>query len=188
LDLEPEGVACLEVVGSHVRRVPLPAAPPPPVADDVAVKLRGGWTLTIPGTAPVDVDPGRGWEQQGFETFAGTGTYRCGFEIPPGAGGDRWTLTLPVVECAAHAELNGTSLGGRGWPPYRFEIPAGVLREGENDLALHVANAAANRYYAGTRFQQGLQPSGLGGTPVLSRFSPRAGDDRDTAETEATRR
>jgi hypothetical protein len=65
------------------------------------------------------------------------------------------------------AEINGTSLGGRGWPPYRFEIAPGVLRERGNEIALHVANSAANRYYAGTRFQQSLQPSGLGAAPVL---------------------
>ena len=42
-----------------------------------------------------------------------------------------------------------------------------MLRERGNELALHVANSAANRYYAGTRFQRGLQPSGLGAAPVL---------------------
>jgi hypothetical protein len=167
-DLEPEGIACLEVAGNEVRRILLPAAAPPAGAATVALELRDSWTLTVPGAEAVAVDPDRGWEQQGFETFAGTGTYRCRFDHPAVGGEDgRWTLALPVVECAASAELNGTALGGRGWPPYRFEIPPGVLRTGDNELVLRVANAAANRYYAGTRFQHGLQPSGLGAAPVL---------------------
>jgi hypothetical protein len=135
---------------------------------EAAIELRHGWTLTVPGAPAVRIDPCRGWEQQGFERFAGTGTYRCRFDGPPAGGdADRRTLILPIVECAVSAELNGTALGGRGWPPYRFEIAPGVLRERGNEIALHVANSAANRYYAGTRFQQSLQPSGLGAAPVL---------------------
>jgi hypothetical protein len=165
-ELEPEEIACLELVGTEAHRISLPASVAPGSAAGEAIELRDGWTLTVPGAEAVAIDPGRGWEQQGFESFAGTGTYRCRFDRPAGDD-DRWTLTLPVVECAARAELNGTSLGGRGWPPYRFEIAPGVLRGRGNELALHVANSAANHYYAGTRFQRGLQPSGLGAAPVL---------------------
>jgi len=166
LDLEPEQIACLEMAGSEVRRIELPATAPAAGTREGGVELSDGWELQVPGEAAAPVDPRRGWEQQGFADFAGTGTYRCRFERPA-APGDRWILTLPVVECAAFAELNGVSLGGRGWPPYRFEIPLGVVRDGDNELTVHVASSAANRYYAGTRFQHGLQPSGLGAAPIL---------------------
>jgi hypothetical protein len=167
-ELEPEEVACVELVGGEERRIALPPAVSPAATHGSAAQLSDGWTLTVHGAEPVAIDPGRGWEEQGFPTFAGTGTYRCRFDRPPtGDGDERWTLTLPEVECTAWAELNGAALGGRGWPPYRFEIPPGLLREGGNELVLQVANSAANRYYAGTRFQQGLQPSGLRAAPVL---------------------
>jgi hypothetical protein len=167
-ELEAEEIACLELVGTEAQRIPLPASAPPVPAAEQAIDLCDGWTLSVSDAGAVTIDPGRGWEEQGFETFAGTGTYRCRFDGPPGArDADRLTLTLPIVECAVSAEINGTSLGGRGWPPYRFEIAPGVLRERGNEIALHVANSAANRYYAGTRFQQSLQPSGLGAAPVL---------------------
>jgi hypothetical protein len=149
----------------------LPASAPPAPgheAPSVSLELGDGWTLTVPDTEPAAIDPRRGWEQQGLETFAGTGTYRCRFDRPEGApDGARWILTLPVVECAVRAELNGIALGARAWSPYRFEIDSGLLGSGDNELALHVANSAANRYYAGTRFAHGLQPSGLGAAPIL---------------------
>jgi hypothetical protein len=170
--LEPEAVACLEL-GAGVRPLALPATPPPRTGGPPTLTLDEGWTLTLPGAAPVAVDPREGWERQGLETFAGTGTYRCRFRVPDGLADDRWILTLPVVHCVARAALNGVAIGARGWPPYRFEIPAGATHGGENELAIEVANAAANRYYAGTRFQQGLQPSGLGASPELSRVPAR---------------
>jgi hypothetical protein len=182
LELEPEEIVCLELAGG-VRRIPLPAAAPAPDREDsaaLALGLGDGWTLTIPGVGAVAVDPGVGWERQGLESFAGTGTYRCRFDGPAGAAaGERWMLTLPVVECAARAELNGRALGARAWPPYRFEIAPDVLRAAGNELVIEVANAAANRYYAGTRFQRGLQPGGLGAPPVLR----RAGSAAPTAPT-----
>jgi hypothetical protein len=167
-ELEPEEIACLELVGTEVHRISLPASVPPASPARQTIELRDGWTLATPGAAAIAIDPGQGWEQQGFETFAGTGIYRCRFDRPAAGGdGDRYTLTLPVVDCAARVELNGSPLGGRGWPPYRFEIAPGLLRPIGNELALHVANSAANRYYAGTRFQHGLQASGLGAAPLL---------------------
>jgi hypothetical protein len=177
VELEPEEITCLRLAGDPaspeiVRAPDGPSVPPP--ADDapassLAATLRDGWTLEVPGERPVAIDPDRGWEQQGFETFAGAATYRCRFDRPAGAAEDRWMLTLPVVHCCVRAALNGTGLGARGWPPYRFEIPAGELRARGNELALEVTNSAANRYYAGTPFQHGLQPSGLAGAPVLDR-------------------
>jgi hypothetical protein len=133
------------------------------------VLLDSGWTLSVDGATPVAIDPRRGWEHQGHATFAGHAAYRCRFDWATAAAatGDEIALTLPVVHCAAGATLNGVSLGERGWAPYRFDIPAGLLRGRDNELELSVANSAANRYYAGTPFQHGLQPSGLGGVPLV---------------------
>lgn len=175
LELEPEEVVCVQLY-PEARRLDLPESVSAPQSGDAAVPLRTlrhGWTLTVPGADTAAIDPDRGWEQQGFETFAGVGTYRCRFERPSGGvDGDRWTLTLPVVNCAVRAVLNGATLGARGWRPYRFEVESGLLRGHDNELVLEVANSAANRYYARTRFQSGLQPSGLGAAPALRRAAP----------------
>jgi hypothetical protein len=171
LDLEAEEVTCLELPadGRFVKWMGLPVATEEETDSSApAIALSEGWTLSVPGHTTIAIDPARGWERQGLETFAGVGTYRCRFDRPAvGADEDRWTLTLPVVHCTARAALNGTCLGSRGWRPYRFNVPPGLLRARDNELELEVAGAAANYYYAGTRFQHGLQPSGLGATPVL---------------------
>lgn len=139
-----------------------------PVAATAPQRLSSGWTLSAAGSDPVAIDPDRGWEQQGMASYAGAGTYRCTFDAPAAIGADEpWALTLPSVHCAVTATLNGVDLGARGWPPYRFELPAGLLRESGNELSLTVVNSAANRYYASTPYQAGLQPSGLGAAPVL---------------------
>ncbi len=175
LELEPEEVACLQLDadGRLVNRSGFAFLPDE--EKDLSAPsrtLRNGWTLDLPGHAGVAIDPAQGWERQGFETFAGVGTYRCRFDRPVGgADEDGWTLTLPIVDCAARAVLNGSLLGSRGWRPYRFRVPPGLLRARENELELEVAGAAANYYYAGTRFQRGLQPGGLGAPPVLRRAS-----------------
>jgi hypothetical protein len=177
LELEAEKVSCLGLRPGG-RLVKLRTDSPEPEEEKEsaapAIALRDGWTLRIPGHTAVAIDPARGWERQGLETFAGVGTYRCGFDRPAGAtDGDRWTLTLPVVNCVARAALNGSSLGSRSWPPYRFDVPRGLIRASNNDLELQIAGTAANHYYAGTRFQNGLQPSGLGAPPVLRKAAAR---------------
>jgi hypothetical protein len=138
-------------------------------ADAPACELSDGWTLAIgdgPGV-PILVD--RGWELQGLETFAGVGVYRCTFDLPGDPEAGPWTLELPAVHCAVEARLNDVPLGMRGWSPYRLVVPCEALRERGNELELAVASAAANRYYAGTPYQDGLQPSGLAGAPTLTR-------------------
>jgi hypothetical protein len=138
-------------------------------ADAPACELSDGWTLAIgdgPGV-PILVD--RGWELQGLETFAGVGVYRCTFDLPGDPEAGPWTLELPAVHCAVEARLNDVPLGMRGWSPYRLVVPCEALRERENELEFAVASAAANRYYAGTPYQDGLQPSGLAGAPTLTR-------------------
>jgi len=133
--------------------------------------LGDGWTLTVADAAPVPIAVDRGWESQGFETFAGVGTYRCEFELGEAGSAQSWELRLPAVECTATVRLNGTSLGARLWSPYHFRFPADLLRGAENVVEVDVANSAANRYYHGTPFQDGLQASGLASVPRLGPVS-----------------
>ncbi len=54
-------------------------------------------------------------------------------------------LTVDAEEMAA-LTVNGRDCGASFWPPHRFRIPAGTLREGRNDLRLTVTGSLANRY------------------------------------------
>jgi hypothetical protein len=133
-----------------------------------AIALEDGWTLTLDGAAPVPIEVDRGWEQQGHREYSGAGTYACSFELSQDGAERAWSIVFPVVDTALSVEVNGVSLGRRGWRPYRFDVPAGVLRPGANALSARVLSAAANRYYAGTPYApDGPAPSGLGAAPRL---------------------
>ena len=45
----------------------------------------------------------------------------------------------------ARARLNGVDLGVRFMAPYEFELPDGLLKDGENSLEVEVTNLGANR-------------------------------------------
>ena len=77
------------------------------------------------------------------EPFCGTMRYRTEFTLD-GAGGRAAVLDLGRVCHSARATLNGRDLGCRFMPPYRFEVPCGVLRE-RNELCVEVTGTGANR-------------------------------------------
>jgi hypothetical protein len=133
--------------------------------------LEHGWRLTADGRKDVPVDPSAGWERQGFASFAGSGLYRCVFDIAwPDLDDPAYSheLTLPAVHCTAGVRLNGQGLGTKLRKPYRFPIPGGLLAASGNLLEVEVRNSAANRYYAGSPFQSEPQPSGLAAAPLIT--------------------
>lgn len=158
LSLGPGELACFQL-GDGPSVVP------------ATVSLRTGWTLTADGDPrPIAVD--RGWEQQGLPRYSGVGEYRVSFDVTDEQlAWTRWELVLPAVHGSVEIDLNGESVARLGWGPYRCLLDD-VLVKGRNELTLHVASTAANRYYAGTRHQaDGLDPSGLAAAPVLRPFT-----------------
>ncbi len=88
------------------------------------------------------------WTTQGFPHFCGTVVYRRTFSLPPRYVGKKLTLEfvgneLPAVPNVLKLEVNGQTAGVRWWPPFRFNV-SHWLREGENELTLHVTNTAAH--------------------------------------------
>jgi hypothetical protein len=165
LELEPMELVCLRLEPAG-RAAGTPAATERTIAS--TVKLDEGWTLRLDEDAksrPIEVD--RGWEVQGLDEYSGAATYELRFDLDGGAEAGNWELHLPQVHTAAEAFVNGSPIGRRGWRPYRFSIPQGVLHPGSNDLLVRVYSAAANKYYAGTPFQTGKDPSGLTAAPIL---------------------
>jgi len=97
--------------------------------------------------------------------FAGTGVYRLRVDLPPLPEGLVWRLVLPGVRETAELRLDGLfggrHIAGDAW----FTLPTQGV---EVAIELHVRNTAANRYYSGTPYWDGIpKPSGLTAAPRL---------------------
>ncbi|MFZ4843231.1 hypothetical protein [Mycetocola saprophilus] len=126
--------------------------------------LAGDWDLTpLPDGSPVPVDVTAGW-QTVLPEYSGAATYRTTFELAEVSGA---ILELPSVSGSARLSINGTTVGERGWRPYRFAIPVELLRKGTNEVAITVFGSAANEFYAGTGLRPEPELNGLLATPEL---------------------
>ncbi|HKT57039.1 MAG TPA: hypothetical protein VJR25_09730, partial [Microbacterium sp.] len=97
--------------------------------------------------------------------FSGTVRYTASFDADAAAGSS--VLDLGAVHEIAQVAVNGVDLGTRIAPPYRFEIPAGVLAAG-NTLQVEVTNTLvkAQPDFFSAFVQQ--EPTGLLGPVVIS--------------------
>ena len=77
------------------------------------------------------------------ERFAGTMRYETTFDRADATAS--LDLDLGDVREAAHVWLNGMDLGAALLPPYRFRLPAGLLRTKGNALRVEVSSLGANR-------------------------------------------
>ena len=100
---------------------------------------------------------------EGIPDFAGIVRYRATLRLD---GRRPVALDLGSVGQTARLFLNGTDLGIRICPPYRFDLSA-AAREGDNELVIEVANTLAGKVR--DRFSQFIQipPSGLLGPLTL---------------------
>lgn len=164
ITLEPHDVRCLRLRPAVPSDKSLRLADHQNTDQLSALTLEDGWVFSPEGSqvfAPISV--ARGWEEQGYAAFSGTGLYRCAVTIP--SNGD-WALDLGEVHTAVTGRLDGQEIGRRAWRPYRFSL--GHLLQGSHELELAVSNTAANRYYAGTPYQGDmLDKSGLTTPPRL---------------------
>lgn len=138
--------------GSSVYVVSAEADPASTAAPDrtllPVVELNGPWTLSPVCGGPALPPPRTmraltSWsraEDGREEPFCGTMRYATRFGGAAGAT----VLDLGDVRHTARVRLNGVGLGCRFMPPYRFEIPLGVLKE-TNELVVEVTNTGANR-------------------------------------------
>ncbi len=180
LHLESMELRCLRIgerpsLGSAVDRISLGATSIEELLKESdRMALSSDWSLFVDkgNTVIKSVDVTLGWEVQGLANFSGVGTYVCNFDISDARG--CWWLYLPSVHAAVVVELNGARVGERGWSPYIFALPPGLLRSTRNTLRLHVFSSAANRYLAGTSYRLSKQASGLLGVPQLVRQNARA--------------
>lgn len=100
------------------------------------------------------------WSGQGYPYFAGRAVYKYRFQLPAQFAGQRLFLEPKLQDDALEVIVNGQPAGVRLWPPYTIEV-TGLLKPGENQLELRVANTLVNLLEAVVR------PSGLSGAPDL---------------------
>lgn len=117
------------------------------------VDIKGPWRVTFPpnlGAPPEITLPEltslHRHPETGVKYFSGTVTYTKRFSVPASAktGGKRLYLDLGRVEVIADVKLNGKKIGNVWTFPYRLDI-TDVVRSGDNDLEIQVANLWPNR-------------------------------------------
>jgi len=84
------------------------------------------------------------WEDQGIKDLNGVVWYRKEIDVPASMTGVSAKLFLGRIVDADIAYINGKQVGNvtYQYPPRRYEIPAGVLKEGKNTLVVRVINQA----------------------------------------------
>ncbi|MBB3838429.1 sialate O-acetylesterase [Runella defluvii] len=84
------------------------------------------------------------WEDQGIKDLNGVVWYRKEIDVPASMTGVSAKLFLGRIVDADIAYVNGKQVGNitYQYPPRRYEIPAGVLKEGKNTLVVRVVNQA----------------------------------------------
>jgi alpha-L-rhamnosidase len=129
------------------------------------VKLAGRFAVTEGPDGPRLVSPSPtarpgSWVEQGYPFYSGVGTYRRRFTFPGPAAGMRHFLEIPMRDDCVQVTVNGHPAGVLLWPPYAAEV-TGLIRDGENEVELAVANTLSNLLSADRR------PSGLAGAPRI---------------------
>ena len=112
----------------------------------VSVELKGTWTVSPVCGGPAfpaatNLTQLVSWTKWD-EAFSGTMRYACHFACK---GKELRTIDLSEVHEISRVRLNGKDLGVRFMPPYRYDLPSGVLREGDNLLEVEVTGLGSNR-------------------------------------------
>src|SRR5690606_38650227 len=92
-------------------------------------------TMVVPGL----------WRTQGLET-KGVVYYRRNFEIPPSMDGRHAKLHLGMLIDSDSVFVNGHFVGSTPYqyPPRKYDIPAGVLRAGKNNITVQLTAKNGN--------------------------------------------
>lgn len=100
------------------------------------------------------------WVEQGYPFYSGVGIYRRRFTVSGRAPEMRHFLEIPMRDDCVQVTVNGRPAGVLLWPPYTAEV-TDLIRDGENEVELRVANTLSNLLNADRR------PSGLAGAPRI---------------------
>ena len=108
----------------------------------------------------------------GIKYYSGTAVYSRRFSVPAGAVHRELCLDLGKVNHLARVKVNGADLGVVWTAPWQVAIPAGLLKEGENELEIEVTNVWANRLIGDEQEPTDCEwePGSMGHGEFLKRF------------------
>ncbi len=166
LNLEPYGSTIL--LWTHRAETPLPA--PAEVAAAAPLDLTTGWTVQFGKDGPpIEMAKLHSWtDDAATRKFSGVATYSKTLTLPPEMLANGLGLTLdfgqptaqragdssregsgfeaalvPPIREAAIVYINGQRAGSLWCPPYRLDA-TGLLKAGDNQIRIDVANTAVN--------------------------------------------
>ncbi len=91
--------------------------------------------MDVPGT----------WRENGINVH-GTVWYRKTIDVPAGMAGKYATLYMGTMTDSDDVFVNGTFVGSTSYqyPPRKYNVPAGVLKEGKNVIAVKLTSMGGN--------------------------------------------
>ncbi|RYY56966.1 MAG: sialate O-acetylesterase [Chitinophagaceae bacterium] len=103
-----------------------------PQWSDPAYLPKGWRNINIPGY----------WEDQGLKDLNGIVWYRREIDLPPSMASQPATVFLGRIVDADELFINGSPVGKTTYqyPQRRYQVPAGILREGKNIFTIRVTN------------------------------------------------
>ena len=147
LQLSPDASCILKLTGE-----PLSASPYLYIkTGKPSIQLKGPWDITFIKGGPdlpssIQTDSLHAWtdyDGEGVKIFSGTARYSIRFK-KPASDADAWLLDLGEVKESARVIFNSEDLGTCILFPFRFLIPAALMKN-ENHLEIYVSNLMANR-------------------------------------------
>ncbi len=85
--------------------------------------------------------PGRFDQEAELRGFCGAIWLRLAFVAPAGFGSAACRIDLGTIADADQAYINGVEVGGTAYryPPRKYRVPAGLIKDGENSVVLRVS-------------------------------------------------
>ena len=102
--------------------------------------------------APMSVTLGA-WESYLGKSFSGSATYETAFDCAHPAQICACVIEIGEVQYTCEVKVNGVSVGVGLMAPYRYEVPAALLRQ-HNVVQLRVTNTPSNQYLCTDFFDQ----------------------------------
>lgn len=108
--------------------------------------------MNLPGT----------WERRGLGNIDGVVWFRKSFTVQANAAGKEAVLTLGTIDDQDETYVNGVRIGGMmdDGSPRSYRVKTGILREGENIVAVRVEDTAGNGGFSGQPSDMGISVAG----------------------------
>ena len=138
--------------------------------DPGSARTPGWMSPELPTDYWKTMDLPQNWEQAGLPDFDGVVWFRRDFELPDGWAGKNAVLHLGPIDDRDTTWVNGTRVGGmEDWIASRdYKLPAGVLKQGRNTIAVRVLDTGGGGGFHGKREQMALELAGAADVKPLS--------------------